>query len=98
MCPHNKRKHRCKDCLGASICQHKKLKSRCRDCCGSEICSHNKRKVYCQTCDPIGHLSNTVRSTVRCALQATKSKRSIEYLGCSIEEFKQHIEKQFKSH
>ena len=96
MCPHNKRKHRCQECLGASICQHNKQKSRCRDCCGSEICSHNKRKRNCQICDPIGHLSHNVRTAVRGALKATKSKRSIEYLGCSIEEFKQHIEKQFK--
>ena len=29
------------------------------------------------------------------ALKRDKSKHSIEYLGCSIEEFKQHIEAQF---
>jgi hypothetical protein len=33
---------------------------------------------------------------VRHGLKANKSKHSIEYLGCPIDEFKQHIEKQFK--
>lgn len=33
---------------------------------------------------------------MRHALQSDKTERSIEYLGCTIEEFKEHITKQFK--
>ena len=35
-------------------------------------------------------------SRVRNALKSEKSKLSVEYLGCTIEEFKAHIEEQFK--
>ena len=39
---------------------------------------------------------NIVRTQINCALKADKSKRSIEYLSCNIEDFKDHIEKQFE--
>ena len=37
-----------------------------------------------------------VRTQVYLALKADKSKKSIKYLCCDIEEFKAHIEKQFE--
>jgi hypothetical protein len=40
-------------------------------------------------------LSSIVAVSVRRALKSDKSKHSIEYLGCNIEEFKEHIENQF---
>jgi hypothetical protein len=44
----------------------------------------------------VGHLRYIVSRRVHNALKSSKSKRSIEYLGCPIEDFKAHIEKQFK--
>jgi len=95
ICKHDRRKSRCKECGGSSICEHNRRKSQCKECGGSSICEHKRRKSQCKECDPIGHLSSTVRSSVRSALKSKKSKKSNEYLGCTIEEFKKHIEKQF---
>jgi hypothetical protein len=96
ICEHNHIKSTCKDCGGSQICEHNRIKSRCKDCGGSQICEHNRHKSYCKDCDPIGYLSATVSCSVRNSLKANKSKRSIEYLGCSIDDFKKHIELQFK--
>jgi hypothetical protein len=96
ICKHNKRNSLCKECGGGSICSHGRRKSQCKECGGGSICVHNREKAKCKECDPIGHLSNIVRSRTNQALKATKSKASIKYLGCTIDEFKKHIEKQFK--
>jgi hypothetical protein len=53
-------------------------------------------KSQCKTCDPPGHLRSIVSNRVRTALKGGKSKHSIEYLGCNIDEFKDHIGAQFK--
>ena len=34
MCPHKRRRIRCKDCGGSAICKHDKQKSRCKECGG----------------------------------------------------------------
>lgn len=91
ICEHNRRKTRCKDCKGNSICNHNKLRSRCVDCGGSEICLHKCRKSQCKICDPDGHLIGIVRKRVHSALKRSKTLRSIEYLGCSIQYFRAHI-------
>ncbi len=96
ICEHNREKSKCKECRGSQICEHNRIKSRCKDCGGSQICEHNKIKSQCKECDPQGHLSALVSSAVRNALKSNKSMNSIEYLGCTIEEFKEHIEKQFE--
>ena len=95
-CAHGKRKCMCKDCGGSQICIHDRMKSQCKDCGGSQICIHDRRRNACKDCDPSGHLIQLVRSTVYNALQGSKTKHSIEYLGCTIEEFKKHIEDQFE--
>ena len=59
-------------------------------------CEHNTQKQQCKICDPQGHLSNVVSNRIRKALKSDKTERSIEYLGCTISEFKTHIESQFK--
>ena len=59
-------------------------------------CEHNTSKRICKICDPQGHLRHIVSSRIRHALKSDKTDRSIEYLGCTIEEFKSHIENQFK--
>jgi len=68
----------------------------CRDCGGNGICEHDQCKYQCAICDPIGHLRKAVSSRVRNALVRNKMKRSIEYLGCELKVFKDHIERQFK--
>jgi hypothetical protein len=71
------------------------MKSRCKECGGSQICEHDKRRSKCKECDPIGYLSGVVRCRTWNALRNNKTKRTMEYLQCTIEEFKIHIEKQF---
>lgn len=96
ICSHDRRKDTCRDCGGSQICEHDRIKNVCRECEGSRICVHGIQKPICRVCDPIGHLSSVVRRSVRSALKSSKSKPSIEYLGCEIEEFKEHIESKFK--
>ena len=95
ICEHNRQKTRCKECGGASICEHNRQKTHCKECGGVSICEHNRQKTQCKECDPQGHLAMIVRSRIHSALQSDKEKHSIEYLGCSIQHFKEHIEKQF---
>ena len=49
-CPHNRKKHRCKDCNGVGICPHNRRKASCKDCGGVSICPHNRRKSRCKDC------------------------------------------------
>lgn len=95
-CEHDKQKHLCLLCDGASICIHKTRRIICRICKGSSICEHDKLKSICSICDFGGYLSGIVRSAVHRGLKENKDERSINYLGCSIDEFKAHIEGQFK--
>jgi hypothetical protein len=96
ICPHDRQKSQCKECEGGSICPHDRIKSTCKECGGSQICPHDRIKSKCKECDPIGHLSGIVSNQVRNALKSNKSKHSIEYLDCTIEEFKEHIKNQFE--
>jgi hypothetical protein len=100
ICIHNKRKSRCSECGGTSICIHNKRKSNCRECGGTSICIHNKRKSACKECNFQLYLINIQRRQLRRLFKLTKeqikTKPSIEYLGCSIEDFINHIEGQFK--
>jgi len=97
ICKHGKHKQYCKrGCGGSAYCEHGTQKNLCRDGCGgSSICIHNKRKAFCSTCDPNGYLCQGVRSRICMAMKAKKSKKSLEYLGCDIEFYRNHIEKQF---
>ena len=96
ICEHQKRRSRCKDCGGGSICEHLRHRSTCKECGGIGICEHNKRRSRCQECDPTGHVASIVGSRISTALKHNKEMHSMEYLGCTIEELRQHIESQFK--
>lgn len=50
LCIHEKRKSRCKDCIGTDLCIHNKIKEYCKDCGGSRYCIHNKQKYCCKEC------------------------------------------------
>lgn len=95
ICEHGRVKIRCKECGGGSICEHGKIRSQCRDCGGGSICEHNKHKSQCIICDPIGHLRHIVSERIRQGLSCGKSDHTVEYLGCSIQDLKLWIEKQF---
>jgi hypothetical protein len=95
ICEHNRLRSNCKECNGSQICAHNKIRSTCRDCGGGSICAHDKQNRHCQICDPVGHLKGIVSRRVRHALTSKKSKKSLEYLGCTAKYFKKHIEKSF---
>ena len=59
-------------------------------------CHHNRQKAQCKECDPIGHLSSIIRGRIYQALGNNKKLSPTEYIGCTTEHFKEHIEKQFK--
>jgi len=94
-CEHGRSKNKCRDC-GTGYCEHDVLASRCKQCGGGSICEHGTRRSQCKFCNLGGYIAGAVRDAVRHGLKADKSKKSIEYLGCPIDEFKQHIEKQFQ--
>ena len=94
-CQHNRERHKCKDCGGASICEHNKVRSKCKDCGGSQICEHNRVRSKCKDCCPLLCIVSLQRNNIRRIMMQTdiiKTKPSIEYLGCSVEYFKEYIE------
>ena len=96
ICIHNKIRSRCKECGGSQICIHNRQRQHCKECGGSQICIHNKRKERCKLCNFKQYLVNLQRNQIyRCFKSSnnTKSKHSIEYLGCTIEEFIEHFNK-----
>ena len=96
LCEHNKQGRQCRECNGSAICEHNKYKNICKKCKGGGICEHDKQRQQCPTCNPAGYTAMIVRSAVRRGINgSSKSKKSIEYLGCSILAFREHIEKQF---
>ena len=99
ICEHNREKSKCKECGGSQICEHNKRKSRCKECGGSSICEHNKQKSRCKECNFKLYLINLQRGQIKRCLKfssLTKTKHSIEYLGCSIEEFINYFEKKIE--
>ena len=68
--------------------------SRCRKCpTASGICVHSRRRRRCAVCCPGGYLSHISGVRVRSSLK-NKNRKSCEYLGCSIIEYKKYIENQ----
>jgi hypothetical protein len=97
VCEHDNIKNYCKECDGTSICEHKRIKYTCKECSGSLICEHGNIKDRCKECNPTGYLKFNLSARIRGALKSKKYKKSIEYLGCTIEQFKEHIEFQFET-
>ena len=100
MCQHNRRRTTCKECGGGSICTHGRKRSRCKECGGGSICEHNIQNDRCKLCNPTGYLTNIVRGRVRIALKrynTRKDKHTMEYIGCSVEDLRNHLENQFEN-
>jgi hypothetical protein len=100
ICEHDKIKHSCKECGGSQICKHDKIRSRCKQCEGGSICEHNTRRSYCKECNPNGYLTHIIRSRVRGSLKnynTRKDQHTMEYIGCSVEDLRNHLENQFEN-
>ena len=82
------------------LCEHDKIRSICKKCGGSEICEHGKRRSICKVCDPNGYLTSLIRARVGSALKnySTRKdkKHTLEYVGSSLEDLRNHIESQFE--
>jgi hypothetical protein len=99
ICEHNKIKSTCKECKGCSICEHNKRKSYCKECKGGSICEHNREKSKCKECSFNLYLVNLQRNQIRRCFNNSKLdkfKHSIEYLGCNIDTFLNHINKKIE--
>jgi hypothetical protein len=99
ICEHNREKSRCKECGGSQICEHNRLKSQCKECGGSQICEHNRLKSQCKECNPLLYLVHLQRGNIYRIMNQTnitKSKPSIEYLGCSVEYFREYIKSKMR--
>jgi hypothetical protein len=100
ICEHGRRKDRCKECGGSSICKHGKERRLCRECEGTGICEHKIRRNICKTCNLTGHLTKLMRGRVWGAMKhySTRKdkKHTYEYIGCSVEYLRSHLETQFE--
>ena len=50
LCPHQRKRSRCKECGGAGICQHQRQRSQCKECGGASICQHQRVRSTCKEC------------------------------------------------
>ena len=75
------------------LCECGKRRERCY--IHGTQCPHERLKERCKICDKRGHLVHRVSGRMYKALRGNKSKQSIEYLGCSIEFFREYITQQF---
>ena len=99
ICEHGRIKDICKECGGSSICEHGKERRLCRECEGTGICEHKIRRSICKTCSPTSHLANSMRKRAWGAMKNYSTlkdkKHTIEYIGCSWEDLRTHLENQF---
>ena len=90
-CEHGRKKYTCRQCDGSAFCEHGKQKHTCRQCDGSAFCEHDVCRASCKTCKPMGHLRGIARSRIHHTLKGTGTAPSVDMLGCTMEEFKDHI-------
>ena len=99
-CIHNTRRSVCKICKGGSICQHNRTINLCVDCGGGSICEHDKQRRQCKICSPDQYLTGIMRRRVLEALKKydkRNKKHTFEYVGCNLQELREHLEKQFNN-
>lgn len=93
---HGRQRRHCRPCGGSAFCEHGKTQNRCKGCSGASICKHQRERSACKECDHAGYIRRLITGRVNTALKTDKDRGSLEYLGCSIEEFKRHIESTFQ--
>lgn len=93
-CPHGRAKDACRLCGGSSICVHDRFRPQCRECGGASICQHDRFRPHCRDCDFDGFLLSRVVSRINQALGTRRNRIHLDYLGCTIPEFRAHIEGQ----
>ena len=91
-CPHGRRKALCRDCGGSQVCPHGRQIQYCRECGGTAYCAHNRLKRNCFACSPVEALWRRAHARAWIEIQHVPTR---DLLGCSKDEFYQHIEKQF---
>jgi len=100
MCIHNIRKGLCIECKNKKeICEHERVKYVCRDCKGLSRCYHEIIRRQCPICDPGGYLKMKTYTQISNAFRSPTEESKLkvpDHLGCTIAEFREHIEKQFK--
>jgi hypothetical protein len=101
ICEHDRRRSRCKECKGSEICEHDRDRPRCKDCKGGSICEHERIRFQCKDClSTLAYLVILQRSAMNRMFRHTytgKTNTSITYLGCSVQYFKEYIEKKMTS-
>lgn len=93
-CCHDRIKSQCRDCNGSAICKHDIQKATCKQCKGSRICQHEKIRGQCKDCDLPKYILHKQRVHLNRVLKQSslqKNKKTVEYLGCSVEQFMNHI-------
>jgi hypothetical protein len=96
-CEHDRRISECTTCRGTEICEHERRRSNCRQCIGVNICEHIQYKRKCNICNLPGYLMHLQRNQIYRALKTlkegnqTKTRPSIEYLGCTAEYFHDYL-------
>lgn len=60
------------------------------------MCVHKIRKNSCKVCFPEGHLVGVVGCRIRSALLSNKTRKTIEYLGISIADYRDYLENLFE--
>ena len=76
-CCHDIQQQTCKPCKGNRICKHEKIRGQCKECDLPKYMLHKQRV----------HLNRVLKQSV---LQ--KTQKTIEYLGCTPEQFITHIQ------
>ena len=54
ICPHQRKRSKCKECGGAEICQHQRIRRTCKECGGADICQHQRIRRTCKECGGAG--------------------------------------------
>ena len=63
--------------------------------CGGGLCEH--KKLWCKECNPIAHLLHLVRNrTYKVMKGFTKSKRTMEYVGLKVPDYRAYIDSTFQ--
>ena len=94
VCEHGKYKRVCRECNGKDICKHNKRKHYCKDCNGGSICKHNRERTTCKDCNPQRYFIKLQRTRLWSLFNKStliKDKHTIEYLGCTEQEFYDYI-------